>query len=393
MRIDLGISGILRSKTRSALTMTGIAVGVFAVVIISALGSIGTAEIADTLNVMGINSVMVQPAETVSDITLDDEDIAVLARVDGVDKAMPLMASVTETKLIGQSVDCVAWGVDSQAKDIISITPKHGRLVNNSDVAANRRVCVVDEKMAVETYGRSNIVGKTVKVLLGGAYYDFEVIGVAQSGISSLQSALSNIIPDFVYIPYTTMQAITGRTTYDRIAVLVNNALNEDSGVTDRIQTAINASKEVESGICVNNLLQQKSQMESIMGILTLVLSLIAGISLFVSGITVMTTMLVSVNERTREIGIKKSIGAKNKDIMLEFLVESVMLSAMGSGIGTALGLLAALVGCFVMGAEFIVNWGMILLAFGVSVAMGAVFGVYPARKAAKMKPIDALRN
>ncbi len=373
--------------------MTGIAVGVFAVVIISALGSIGTAEIADTLNVMGINSVMVQPAETVSDITLDDEDIAVLARVDGVDKAMPLMASVTETKLIGQSVDCVAWGVDSQAKDIISITPKHGRLVNNSDVAANRRVCVVDEKMAVETYGRSNIVGKTVKVLLGGAYYDFEVIGVAQSGISSLQSALSNIIPDFVYIPYTTMQAITGRTTYDRIAVLVNNALNEDSGVTDRIQTAINASKEVESGICVNNLLQQKSQMESIMGILTLVLSLIAGISLFVSGITVMTTMLVSVNERTREIGIKKSIGAKNKDIMLEFLVESVMLSAMGSGIGTALGLLAALVGCCVMGAEFIVNWGMILLAFGVSVAMGAVFGVYPARKAAKMKPIDALRN
>ena len=393
MRIDLGISGILRSKTRSALTMTGIAVGVFAVVIISALGSIGTAEIADTLNVMGINSVMVQPAETVSDITLDDEDIAVLARVDGVDKAMPLMASVTETKLIGQSVDCVAWGVDSQAKDIISITPKHGRLVNNSDVAANRRVCVVDEKMAVETYGRSNIVGKTVKVLLGSAYYDFEVIGVAQSGISSLQSALSNIIPDFVYIPYTTMQAITGRTTYDRIAVLVNNALNEDSGVTDRIQTAINASKEVESGICVNNLLQQKSQMESIMGILTLVLSLIAGISLFVSGITVMTTMLVSVNERTREIGIKKSIGAKNKDIMLEFLVESVMLSAMGSGIGTALGLLAALVGCCVMGAEFIVNWGMILLAFGVSVAMGAVFGVYPARKAAKMKPIDALRN
>ncbi|MGN0598104.1 MAG: ABC transporter permease [Ruminiclostridium sp.] len=393
MRIDLGISGILRSKTRSALTMTGIAVGVFAVVIISALGSIGTAEIADTLNVMGINSVMVQPAETVSDITLDDEDIAVLAKVDGVDKAMPLMASVTETKLIGQSVDCIAWGVDSQARDIISITPKHGRLVNNSDVAANRRVCVVDEKMAVETYGRSNIVGKTVKVLLCGAYYDFEVIGVAQSGISSLQNALSNIIPDFVYIPYTTMQAITGRTTYDRIAVLVNNALKEDSGVTDRIQTAINASKEVESGICVNNLLQQKSQMESIMGILTLVLSLIAGISLFVSGITVMTTMLVSVNERTREIGIKKSIGAKNKDIMLEFLVESAMLSAMGSGIGTALGLLTALVGCFVMGAEFIVNWGMIFLAFGVSVAMGAIFGVYPARKAAKMKPIDALRN
>ena len=373
--------------------MTGIAVGVFAVVLISALGSIGTAEIEDTLNVMGINSVMVQPAETVSDITLDNEDIAVLAQVEGVDKAMPLMASVTETKLIGRSVDCIAWGVDSQAKDIISITAKHGRLVNNSDVAANRRVCVVDEKMAVETYGRSNIVGKTVKVLLGGAYYDFEIVGVAESGISSLQSALSNIIPDFVYIPYTTMQAITGRTTYDRIAVLVNSSLKEDSGVTDRIQTAINASKNVDSGICVNNLLQQKSQMENIMGILTIVLSLIAGISLFVSGITVMTTMLVSVSERTREIGIKKSIGAKNKDIMLEFLVESVTLTAMGSGAGTALGLIAAFVGCLAVGAAFTVNMQMVLLAFAVSVAMGAVFGVYPARKAAKMKPIDALRN
>lgn len=393
MRINLGLAGIARSKTRSLLTMSGIAVGVFAVVIISALGSIGTAEISDTLNVMGINSVMVQPSETVSDITLDDDDIMALAKVEGVDKAMPLMASVTETRLIEQSVDCIAWGVDSQARDIISLSPKHGRLINNSDVAANKRVCVIDEKVASETYGRSNIVGKTVKVLLGGAYYEFEVVGVAESGISALQSALSNIIPDFVYIPYTTMQTLTGRTTYDKIAVLVNDALKEDSGVTDRIQTAINKSKNVEEGISVNNLLQQKTQMEDIMQILTLVLSLIAGISLFVSGITVMTTMLVSVSERTREIGIKKSIGAKNKDIMLEFLVESVMLTALGSGAGTLFGLLTAFVGCVVLGAEFAVDYGIVLIAFAVSVGMGAIFGVYPARKAAKMKPIDALRN
>ena len=141
-----------------------------------------------------------------------------------------------------------------------------------------------------------------------------------------------------------------------------------------------------------NNLLAQKGQLDDIMNIVTTALSLVAGISLVVSGISVMTTMMMSVGERTREIGIKKAIGAKSRDICAEFLSESVIMTLIGSAAGIAFGLLTSFIGCAIAGTAFLVNVKSLLVSAGAAAVIGAVFGAYPAVKAAKMKPAEALR-
>jgi putative ABC transport system permease protein len=239
------------------------------------------------------------------------------------------------------------------------------------------------------------VVGKTARILLGGAYHDFEIVGVAKSGISSLQSALSGIIPNFVYVPITTMQMLTGRNTYDKIAVMVRGDASDSS--TDAVIAAINntirESRGADSGLIVSNLLQQRRGLERILSTVTIVLSLIAGISLLVSGLTVMTTMLVSVGERKREIGIKKSVGARDFDIAKEFLSESLMLSGLGSLLGAGLGLAVTATGCAILGITFSPDWLPIITAMSFAIVLGGIFGAYPAVKAARLEPVEALRN
>ena len=380
---------IFRAKTRSALTISAIAVGVFAVVLISAAGNAGRDEITKTLETMGINSILVQHENALAPASLNQDDVQAITRLSGVDKAMPLMASVNKTQLLNESVNCFTWGVNADAREIISLQAAHGRLITAHDAAGRKMVCVIDEDIAIAAYGRSNIVGKTARILLGGAYHDFEIVGVAKSGISSLQSALSGIIPNFVYVPITTMQMLTGKTGYDKIAVMIDGGSN----VISAISNTITQNKGADSGVIVSNLLQQKKSLESILGTVTVVLSLIAGISLLVSGLTVMTTMLVSVNERRREIGIKKSIGAKDMDIAREFLLESVVISGLGSGIGAALGLAVTAIGCALLGIGFTLELTPVVTAMAFAVGLGGIFGAYPALKAAKLEPIEALRT
>lgn len=385
---------IFRSRTRSLLTMAGIAVGVFAVVLISTVGTVGTEQVSRTLLTMGVDTLLIQTADNAVSVTLDDSDISAVRNIDGVSAVMPLMASITEAKMINSErrLESYVWGVDKSADNLISLTAKYGRLINNSDTAARSKVCVIDEQFAIETYGRGNIVGKTLSMFLGGKYHKFEIVGIAHSGLSSLQGMLTNIMPGFMYIPITTMQQLCGRTTYDKIAVKLSDA-DSDTAIVKSITGKLDEINECTDGYTCNNLLSQKSQLDDILSIVTTALSLVAGISLVVSGISVMTTMMMSVNERTREIGIKKSIGAKSRNICYEFLMESVTLTLIGSATGIGGGLLLSFVGCVILGLPFTVNVASLLVSVIAAAAIGAVFGAYPAVKAAKMRPAEALRT
>lgn len=340
---------------------------------------------------MGVDTLLVQAANKSVSVTLTDDDVSTVRRIDGVNDVMPLMASMTEAKMIGRRLDCYVWGVDRSADRLISLEAKHGRLVNNSDCAANLKVCVIDEQFAQRSYGRSNIVGKKLNIFLGGKYHEFEIIGVASSGLSSLQGMLSNIMPGFMYIPISTMQQLTGRSTYDKLAVKLTD-METDIPVVEAVSSALDRANNTTDGYIVNNLLSQKAQLDDILSIVTTALSLVAGISLAVSGISIMTTMLMSVTERTREIGIKRSIGATSFDICREFLAESVLLTILGSAAGTAAGLLISGIGCVIAGVPFQVNLAMIGIAALASGAVGALFGAYPAYKAASLDPVEALR-
>ncbi|MBQ8931320.1 MAG: ABC transporter permease [Ruminiclostridium sp.] len=381
------ISDIVRGKGRTLLTICSIAVGIFAVMIISAIGRIGTGMINRSLDEMGINSVLVESGYNVN---LSDEDVAALKKVDGISKAMPLMASVTTCELVSEDVVCMAWGVSNNADEIISLKALHGRLINESDISGSARVCVVDKEIALQTYGRENITGKTININIGGKYESFQIIGVATSGLSGVQSAINEVVPYFVYLPYTTVQNISGRTNYDKIALLTKGA--EDTEVIDRISKCMEKRKGTEN-ILVNNLLNQRSTLNGILSVATSALGIVAAISLVVASMSVMTAMLVSVAERKREIGIKKSLGAKNSRIVGEFLAESVIISVVGSivGIIAAIGVTALI--CLVIGEAPVIEWDKAVLSISVSVVIGMISGGYPALKAARMKPVDALKG
>lgn len=382
------LKNIFRAKIRSVLTIAGIAVGVFSVTLISTVGAVGTEQVSSTLVTMGVDTLLVQAASKSVSVTLTDEDVSEVRKIDGVTDVMPLMASITEAKMINRRVDCYVWGVDKSADKLISLRAKHGRLITNSDSAALSKVCVIDEQFAEEVYGRSNVVGKKLRMFLGGKYHEFTIIGIAQSGLSSLQGMLSNIMPGFMYIPITTMQHLCGRTTYDKIAVKVSG----DDFSPKTVTNALDLRNGHVDGYMCNNLLSQKSQLDNIMSIVTTALSMTAGISLVVSGISVMTAMMMSVSERTREIGVKKAIGARKRDILGEFLAESVLLTLLGSASGIVAGLAVSFAGCVILGVPFSANIATLVISAVVTALLGAVFGAYPAAKAARLNPAEALR-
>lgn len=379
------------SRGRSALAAAGIGIGVFSIVLISVLGETGTAEISGAIAGMGVNSVMVQAGEN-TDILLSDGDVEALSEIKGVEKAAPLISMYTESVLIDDRQDSIVWGVDENSWEIISLTAKHGRLLSKSDTQGAKKVCVIDSELAENAYGRSNIVGKTIKLYLGGEYQNFAVVGVARSGMTSLRGALPGFVPGFVYIPCTTMQNITGLRGYDKIAVLTLPEADSEAVEAD-INRRLSLSRGGAEGISVSNLQQQKGRLDGILATVKLLLSSAAGISLLVSGITVMTTMLSRVTERRREIGIKKAIGAKNSLLAAEFLKESLVITATGGVCGIALGLIAAFAGCKIMGLTMSADFSLIAAAFLAAIVLGAVFSLYPALKAASMEPVDALRQ
>ncbi len=383
--LSKGMRCVFRKKLRSFLTILGIAVGVTSVVLVSSIGEIGTAAIDSELSEMGMDSLVISASE------LNENDLQAVKAVSNVSDAMPLMNKVTTVSMRNKTVSAMVWGVNEDADKVVNLEIKYGRLLNRGDVAQKNHVCVIDEAIANDMYKRGNITGKTIEVLINGNQAEFEIIGVVRSGVNTLQNMLGGFIPDFVYIPYSVMQDYTNSYKFDNITVKLND--KTDSGnAAQVIENMLNVSKE-KTGVKVENLLQQKEKMNNIMNIASVALSVVAGISLIVSGISIMTVMLVSVSERTREIGIKKSIGATTYAIMYEFLLESVLITLIGGVIGFVIGAGLSALMCLAVGLPAAVNVNTAISVLIISVATGVLFGVYPARKAAMLRPVDALRH
>ncbi len=375
---------LFNNKLRVFLTILGIAVGVTSVVIVSSIGNIGTKAINSEMSGMGMDNII---------ITASNLDISALEDVksaENVRDAMPLMNNITEIEICNKKSSAMIWGVNEDADKVVDLEVKYGRLINQGDVNKSNDVCIVDTAISEFGYKRENIVGKKITVNFGGNLKELEVVGVVESGVSSLQNMLGGFIPDFVYVPYSVMQKNMGSESFDNITVKVLDENDTDSAVFT-IENVLKAKNNCED-IRIENLLSQKDRMNNIMNIATLALSVVAGISLIVSGISIMTVMLVSVNERTREIGIKKSIGATTNDILAEFLLEAVLITFIGGFIGFVLGTGISVLAGNLLGIENNVNFSVGFGVLAVSIIIGVIFGVYPAKKAANLKPVEALR-
>lgn len=378
-----GLKCAFRNKLRTILTITGITVGVASVVLVSSIGNVGTDAIKEEMTGMGMDSLVISASK------LDEESLDVVNNIENVSKAMPLINKTTYVNIHGQKYNSMVWGVNENADKVIELDVKYGRLINRGDIANKQKVCVVDETLALNGFNRENIVGKYISVIISGEEQDFKVVGVVKNGVSMLQNMMGGFIPDFIYIPYTVMQEQTNSYTFDNITVRLDHADKSDETAEMIEKKLLNVTETVN----VENLLKQKDKMNNIMNIASAALSVVAGISMIVSGISIMTVMLVAVSERTREIGIKKSIGATTLNIMGEFLIEAVIITFIGGLSGIICGSLFSLILCAITGIKFVFDIKLYILMLIISIVIGIIFGVYPAKQAAQLNPSDALRQ
>ncbi len=375
---------LLRKRSRTLLTVLAIAVGVLMVSVVAVIGTVGSTLVDAELDNMGVNGLSVM-AQSGGEL-ISEEDLEQLRALSCVRSAVPLMVQMAGVSSRKASCKSTLCGIDAGADQVISLALCHGRLITPGDVAAAARICVLDEELALEMYGRQNVVGKTVAVRFGTVTEELTVVGITETGSSLLQNVTS-LIPGMLYLPYTTYRDITGQTDFDQVAIRVNTDRAEE-----RVIQLLNRLHNGASPFRVDDLAVQKERLEGLVTMVAWILTAISAISLVVSGFGIVTAMLSAVSERTREIGIKKAIGATDGRILLEFLAEAMLLSAVGALVGMMPA--AILVAVFRgMGLSVLWPWATFGKLFAFSLLIGGTFGVYPAYKASRLQPVEALRN
>jgi putative ABC transport system permease protein len=392
--IKLATQSIRKNKMRAALTMLGIIIGVAAVIVMVAVGYGARSRIRQQINNLGTNMIVITPgaaqqagvsqgAQAFPNLSLKDVD-KIRAESQYVSAVSPVI--VGRTPVIGPAGN---WrtsinGVDTDYSIIRDWQTTSGDFFNADDVRANRKVAVLGNTVAQNLFPDRDPVGGEIQIRNA----IFKIVGVLSV---KGQTASGSDSDDVVLIPYTTAsQTLSGRTFIPQI--LANTANEQDiAAAQEEIHTLLVESHKTDD-ITVKNQADLASAAESSTNVMTLLLAAIASISLLVGGIGIMNIMLVSVTERTREIGIRMAIGARGSDVLTQFLVESIVMGILGGIAGLALGITGAkLVGHFT-GWETVISPLIMLVSVGFSGAVGVFFGYYPARKAAALNPIQALR-
>ena len=389
MFLNNAFNALRASKTRSVLTSLSVAVGVFSVMVISIISDVGIVAVDAMLCEMGMDNLVMSGARN-NENGLCDNDLKIIKEQSGVVNAMPLMYKVTTSQTDNKNCECMAWGVNEDANEVIELEVIYGRLLNKGDVVSQANVCIIDKELAISHFGRANVIGKTIDLKLNGNYIEYKIVGVVKNGVNMLQSMLGSIIPNFAYIPYTSMQNNTGQYYYNEIAIKING---NSSRCAETISYAVSSQRNAEDSISLENLVSQKDRLSKIFETVSAVLSIIAGISLIVAGLSIMTIMTVSVNERTKEIGIKKSIGARNCDILSEFMLEALLISLFGGIIGTVTAIIPTFIGAHHFGFDVNISIASVLAIIVFSAIVGLIFSIIPAMKAARLRPVEALRR
>jgi len=386
----VAVTALRANQLRSLLTMLGVVIGVAAVVVLVAIGTGAKQEVEEQVNGLGANLVLIVPgrlelgsAPTRSRLQLDDAER--IGRALGTPGEVAVTATSGETVRFGsRSAFATVNGTNPAVPDVLVRPVARGDYLRDSDVDTRRRVAVVGSTLARQLFDGADPLGRTMAI--GGVR--FRVIGVFETVGSSLGVDRDSE----VHIPITAAQRLFGD---DRIDAMALKAPSTEQ-IEQTRSTALAVLEDIYPDEEFSAVTQDQilGTVGRILGLLTTVLAAIAGISLLVGGVGVSNIMLVSVRERTREIGLRKAVGARTRDITLQFLLEAVLLTTIGGmigillGIGTSYGLAAT-----VDQLPAVVTWWSPVLAFTVSAAVGIFFGVVPARRAGRLDPVVALRT
>jgi putative ABC transport system permease protein len=387
---------IFANKLRSSLTMLGIIIGVSAVVLLVALGNGFQKSMQQTFENLGASALYVSGTtdKTVSIIrplTFDDaQALADKSLAPSIALAAPTLSKGVSASCGNNNVNVQATGITPLIGEIKKYDLSAGRFITDQDLAARQNVVVLGWQTAQDLFGNQTAVGQTIRVA-GGRY---QVVGaVAKMGGFTGDS--------FILMPLTTMQSkISGGNNVQQIAVKAASPDQVDAAIAE-ITSIMRARHFIGSGASddfqIRDMRDVLNQLQSQLAAFSFFLSSVGAISLLVGGIGIMNIMLVSVSERTREIGIRKAIGAKRRDILIQFLIEAAALSLSGGLIGLALALFFSLFlknvafGELTVGAQ--ISAGIVILALAVSIGIGVISGTYPAFRAARLDPIESLRH
>lgn len=384
--IKIAFKNITMNKLRAVLTMLGIIIGVAAVIALTSLGMGASNSVSDDIAGLGTTTVSVNLSGNSSEgEVVDYDELMAFAEFDEVKAVSPTVTTSSTLKNgTTPSSGVTVTGVTTSYEEVQDITLQSGRNVMDIDLDNRNKVVVLGYNVATELFGFTNPVDKTVQI--DGT--TFKVIGVlAENG-----EELTGSVDDSVLIPFTTAQRFIGQTYVTSATVLMTDEDSVEMGMAKMKQELYNQFDGDETSYSVRNQSSVSEALDSVSNTMTLLLAGIASISLIVGGIGIMNIMLVSVTERTREIGIRKAIGARKKDIMLQFLIEAIVLSALGGILGAAIGIGSAEILSSTLEMTSQITWWVVGGSVSFSVLIGIIFGIFPANKASNLSPLEALR-
>ena len=375
-----------RKKVRTLLAVLGIAVGVMSVTAITTIGDSGEKAVFGEFSKMGIDGVNIKKriSSTNSKITLTYSDV-IKAKENVFDSY--ISGIYTNAGIVTNNDtdrDCMILAVDGDFYKIASLKLSEGRFISSSDNENQNFVCVIDKTTKKNLYNNENVLGKTINLTTNNGTEAFTICGV----LENFGGAISESIPLFFYMPVNSIEKAFNTKAIDYISVV---SFDKDKYL-EKSNEILNLLDNKEH-FFIENINAEKEKIENATEMLKNIIGAIALISLIVGGIGVMNIMLVSVSERTREIGIKKSIGASNRDILLEFLTESLFLTLFAGIIGMLAGILISYNVSKILDISFVLSKGALLRIFLISFSTGIIFGGYPALIAANKNPVNALHS
>ena len=397
--IKIALNALKRSKFRAFLTMLGIIIGVASVIVMLAIGQGSKKSIQDQMAGMGTNLIFAFPGgEQKGGVRMGNSDAQSmkLSDIEDIEKNCPAISDVSpEVRSSGQAVvgnqnwPTSIYGVNNKYFNIRKYTIGSGRSFTENEIGTYAKVCLVGQTVVNNLFGKINPIGQTVRF----GNIPLLIIGIlGEKG----ENGMGQDQDDLIMAPYTTVQkrilAITHIQSIAASAASESQNAAAINQITNSLRNSHKLKDKAEDDFQVRSQSEMVQTFSSVSDIMTALLGAISGISLLVGGIGIMNIMYVSVTERTREIGLRLSVGGRGNDILMQFLIESILLSVFGGVIGISLGIMATQVMSSVMNWPVIITSFSVVMSFLVCSAIGIFFGWYPARKAASLNPIDALR-
>lgn len=387
-----------KNTLRTLLTMLGIVIGIASVILIFSIGQGAIRFVTNELSIFGTNFFQINPGSSAMSSMMGSSQTITLDDVDAI-RDNPSFTNIQSVGAFTTSTTTVAandidktyliYGMSPEIVDMLKPTMVEGMFFTTEDNLEERRVVVIGEKAKETFFGTTtNIIGEKIKV----GQKTFKIIGVAKSG----SVLFGNFFDNALFIPINvTLHQMEGNLHIREIDISVKNTnlMNETMmQVTNLLRDRHNLKENEENDFITASATDALSTVQTITNVLTLIISAIGAISLVVGGVGVMNIMFVSVTERTREIGLLKAIGAQEKDILLQFLIEAIVMTSIGGILGIMFGVLGAGIISLIVGIPLVIQPLSVIIAVGISMLVGIIFGLYPARRAARLSPIDALR-